>query len=71
MDSIIDETKHNLKLTPPPYTNKQDYVGGNNDKTHESGDSPCDTDGCARNIYYEHKNEEDEDYIDPPSKKMI
>ena len=67
MDSSIDETKPNIKLTPPPYKNKQDYVGGTTDKTHESDDSPSDTDGCARNIDDEHKNEEEEDYIDPPS----
>ena len=28
-----------------------------------------DTDSCARNLDEEQKNEEDEDYIDPPSKK--
>ena len=28
-----------------------------------------DTDSCARNLDEEHKNEEDEDYIDPSSKK--
>ena len=55
MDSSIDETKINLELTPSPNTNKQDYVGGTNDKTRysqtrESKDSLSDTDGCARNI---------------------
>ena len=74
MGSSIDETKINLQLTPPPNTNKQDYVGGTNDKTRdsqtrESGDSRSETDGCARNFSEEHKNEEDDDYIDPPSKK--
>ena len=34
MDSSIDETKLNLKLIPPQYTNKQEYVGGTNEKTH-------------------------------------
>ena len=71
MDSSIYETIINLKLTPPPYKNKQDYVGGTNDKTRdyqtcESEDYRSDTDGCARNIDEEHKNEEDDDYIDPP-----
>ena len=71
MDSSIDDTKINLKLTPPTYTNKQDYAGCTNDKTRdyhtrESADSQSDTDGCARNIDEEHKNEEDDDYIDPP-----
>ena len=65
--------KINLKLTPPPYINNQDYVGGKNYKTsdyhtRESEDSRSDTDGCARNIDEEHKNEEDEYYIDPPYK---
>ena len=70
VDSSIDETKPNLKLTPP-YKNKQDYVGGTNYKTREYNDSPSDTDGCARNLDDEHKNEEDDDYIYPLSKKMI
>ena len=47
------------------------YGGGVTDKTRESGDSPSDTDGCSRNIDDEYKNEEDEYYIDPASKKMI
>ena len=56
MGSIIDETKINVELTPPPNTNTQDYAGGTNDKTsdsqtRESGDSWCDTDGCTRNLY--------------------
>ena len=53
--SIIDENNNNLK-TPPPYKNKQDYVGGTNDKTRESYDSPSDTDGCARYLDDENKN---------------
>ena len=55
MDSNIDETKINLKLTPPPYTNNQDYVSVTNDKTRDSQtreyeDSRSDTDCCARDI---------------------
>ena len=62
VDISIDETKPNLKLTPPPYTNKHEYVGGTNEKTRDShtreyDDSPSDTDGCARNLDDEHKNE--------------
>ena len=38
---------------------------------YESDGSPSDTDGCAINIYDEHKIEEDDDYIDHPYKKMI
>ena len=38
-------------------------------KTLESYDSPSDNDGCARNLDDEHKNEEDDNFIDPPSEK--
>ena len=63
--------KHNLKKTPPPYKNKQDCNGGTNDKTREyEDDSPSDTDGCAINIHYEYKNEEDEEYISPYGKMI-
>ena len=54
MNNNIDE-KNIIKKTPPPYKNKQDYVGGTNDKTRESDDSPGDTNGCARNLDYEHE----------------
>ena len=62
--------KIHVELTPPPNKNKQDYTDGTNDKTrdsqtHESWDSWSDTDGFARNLDGEHKNEEDDDYIDP------
>ena len=67
VDTIIDGKKHYLKITPPPCKNKQDYVGGTNDNTRESDDYPSDTDGCARNLGDEHKNEEDDKYIEPPS----
>ena len=74
MDSSIDEIKINLKLTPLPYTNKHEYVVGTNEKTRdshprESEDYPSDTDGSARNLDDEHKNEKDDDYIFPPSLK--
>ena len=74
--SSIDGKNIPVKLTPPPYTNKQDYKGGTNDKTrddltHETSDSTIGTDSCARNLDEEHKNEEDDDYIDTPSKKVI
>ena len=74
MDSSIDETNSNLKLTPPTYTNNHEYVGGTNEKTRdsqtrESDDYPSDTDGCARNLDDGNWNEEDENYIDPPFKK--
>ena len=72
--SRIDETKIHVELTPPPNTNKQDYAGGTNYKTHdshtrESGNSQSETDVCSRNFDEEHKNEEDDYYIDPPSLK--
>ena len=41
-------------------------MGDTNDKTHESDDCPSDTDGCAINLGGEHKNEEDEEYIETP-----
>ena len=73
--SSIGEKKTNIKLTPTPYTNTHEYVSGTNEKTrdsqkHESDDYPSDTDGCVRNIDDEHKNEEDDDYIDPTSIKL-
>ena len=52
---------------PPPCKNKQDYVGGTTNNTCEYDDSPSDTVGCARNLDDEHKNEEDDEYIEPPS----
>ena len=74
--SSFDKTKINVELTPLPNTYKKDYTCGTNDKTRgsqtrESGDSWIDTDVCAINLDEEHKNEEDEDYIDPPYKKKI
>ena len=76
MGSSIDGTKIPVELTPPPNKNNQDYKGGTNDKTRDSltretSDSPSDTDSCARNLDKEHKNEEDDDYIDPTSKIYI
>ena len=65
-----------MELKPPPNKNKQDYKVGTNDKTRDSltrenSDSTSDTDSCSINLDKEHKNEEDDDYIDPPSKKKI
>ena len=56
-DSIIDEKKE----TPPPFKNKVDYIDGTNEKTCESNDSPSYTDGFAKNLGDEHKNEEEEE----------
>ena len=51
----IDGTKIPSILTPPLYTNKQDYKGGTNYKTRDShtsetSDYPSDTDSCERNL---------------------
>ena len=75
MGSNIDGTKIHVELKPPMNTNKQDYAGGLNYKTRgsqtrETGYSRSETDGCAINIDEEHKNEEDDDYIDPLSLKI-
>ena len=61
-------------MTLPTYTNKQDYKGGTNDKTRDShtretSDSPSNTDICARNLSDKHKKGEDDNYIEPPSKR--
>ena len=70
----IEGTKIPSILNPPPYANKKDYKGGTNDNTRDShtretSDSRSDNDSCARNLDDEHKNEEDEEYIDPTSIK--
>ena len=75
MGSSIDGKKIPSILTPPPYTSKQYYKDGTNAKTcnshtHETSDSPHDPNSCARNLDEEHKNEEYDDYIDPPSLKI-
>ena len=61
-------------MTPPPYKNKKYYKSGIHDKTcdshtRETSDSQSDNDSCARKLDEEHKNEEDKEYIDPPSIK--
>ena len=63
-------------MTPPLYKNKKDYKGRTNDKTsdsrtRETSDSRSDNDSCARNLDEVHKNEDDEEYIYPPSIKKI
>ena len=60
--SIVGKTIP-VELTPPTYTNKQDYKGGTNNKTRDSltletSYSPSDTDSCAKNLDEKHKNEE-------------
>ena len=53
--------KNITKKTPPPFKNKEDYIGDTNEKTRESDDSISETGGCARNLSKEHKNIEDEE----------
>ena len=72
--SSIEGTKIPSILTPPPYKNKKEYKGGTNDKTRDSHTretsvSRSYNDSCAKNLDEEHKNEEDEEYIDPLSIK--
>ena len=58
--------KNIIKTIPPSFKNKVDYRGDTNENTCESGDSPSDIDGCARNLVDEHKNEGDGEYIETP-----
>ena len=51
-----------IRKTPPPFKNKEDYIGDTNEKTCGSDDSPSATDGCVRNLGEEDKNEEYKEY---------
>ena len=53
-DSIPDVEKKK----PPPFKNKEDYIGDNNEKTRGPDDSPSETDVCVSNLGEEHKNQE-------------
>ena len=57
--------KIRIKKTPPTFKNKEDYIGDTNENTHGYDGSPGETDGCARNMGKEHKNEEDSEYSEP------
>ena len=46
--------KYIIKKTPPPFKNKEDYIGDTNEKTRESDDSTSVTDGCVKNLREEH-----------------
>ena len=48
-DSIICGNNNNPK-TPPPFTNKEYYIGSTSEKTRESEYSPSDNDFCAINL---------------------
>ena len=56
-------------MTTPPYKNKQDYIGGTNDKTHdfhtcETDVYRSDDDSLSRNLDAENRITEDDEYID-------
>ena len=59
------QKKH--RKTPPPFKNEEDYIGDTNEKTYGSNISPSETDGCARNMSEEHKNEDDEKFSENTS----
>ena len=70
----IEGEKNPSVFNPPPYKNNQEYKGGTNDETRdfhtrETSVSRTNNDSCSRNLDAENKNEADEEYIDPPSKK--
>ena len=52
--------KNILQKTPPPFKNKEDYIGDTNENAHEPNDSPSKTDVCVRNLGKGKWNEEDE-----------
>ena len=52
---------------PPPFKNKEDYIGDTNEKTRGSYDSPSETHGFPRNLDEEHENEEDEEFSENTS----
>ena len=41
---------------PPPFKNKDNYIGDTNEKIRGSNDSQSETDGCERNLGKEHGN---------------
>ena len=48
-DSISDVEKHNKK-TPPPFKNKEYYIGDTNEKTRGYDDYTSATDGYVRKL---------------------
>ena len=59
---IVYSIQKKTKQTPPPFKNKEEYIGDTNEKTRGYDDYPSATDGCVRNLGEEHENEEDEEY---------
>ena len=55
------------KKAPPPFKNKEDYIGDNNQKTSGSDDYTSESDGSARNLGKEHENEQDEEFSENTS----
>ena len=60
-------------MTPLPYKNRKDFKGGTNDKTHDSHTHETIFLGAIMIVVQETrikgKNEEDKEYIEPPSIK--
>ena len=52
---------------PPPFKNKEDYIGDTNEKTRGSYDYPSETDDCAIKLAKEHENEENEEFSEDTS----
>ena len=62
---------YKIKKTPPPYKNMQDYIGSTTYKARESDDSPSGTDGCAINMYDEHKRKKMKNTLNLHLNKII
>ena len=58
-------------IKPPPFKNKEDYIGDTNEKTRGSDYYPSETYGCVRNLDKEHENEDYEEFSEDNSEKMI
>ena len=55
------------KKSPPPFKNKEDYIGDTNQKTRGSDNYPSATGGSERNLGKEHENEQDEEFSENTS----
>ena len=53
---IVYLMQKNKIKTPPPFKNKENYIGDTNEKNRRSDDSPSETDDCAINLGEEHEN---------------
>ena len=57
---IVTCVTQGVSTIPLLFWHKVYYEGDTNEKTNGSEDSTSETDGCVRNMYKEHRNEEDE-----------